>query len=129
MNDEPDQEAIAAAADLVGRTGARNLTVGFLHEDVPVEEAGWWAKAQYKGAVIMVEDHKGLDLALEALAQRLLRGAQCRFCGREVTLGGSRQASDVFRCRWRREGPEWLRGCVETHHERRVPKAPFARGE
>lgn len=126
-----DDDAVAAAADLVGRSGARNLQVGYLHEGVPVEEAGWYAHAQYQGARLTTEDHRGPVEALEALARRILTGAKCVHCGGLVALsddgayymGGTmadgsvwtrRQAHAAGHCRWRRMGPKWLRGCEKS---------------
>ncbi|RCG17276.1 hypothetical protein DQ384_39815 [Sphaerisporangium album] len=41
-----DEDAVMAALDLVGRAGAKSLQVGYLHENVPAEQAAWWAHAQ-----------------------------------------------------------------------------------
>jgi len=41
-----DEDALIAAADLVGRTGATGFEIGYLHDDVPAEKAGWYAHAQ-----------------------------------------------------------------------------------
>lgn len=125
----PEQEArVIAAADLVGRTGARSFAIGYLHDDVPVEEAGWYAHAQYRGARISADDHRSPGDAAEALAIRLLTGARCK-CGKLVALvpggafaftdpvmaDGSRwsadQAEDAGQCLWRRYGKRWQQGC------------------
>lgn len=45
-----DDDALLATADLVGRSGATGLEVGYLHDDVPAELASWWATAHYQGA-------------------------------------------------------------------------------
>lgn len=100
-----DQDEVDAAADLVGRTGAKSLEVGYLWDDVPAEEAGWYAQVQYQGARIVVEDKTGPVEALMALARRLLDGAMCAHCEKEVSL------RDGVGCRWRREGNKWKRGC------------------
>ncbi len=42
-----DQDAVTACADLVGRTGATNFTIGYLHDDVPPDQAAWYAHAQF----------------------------------------------------------------------------------
>lgn len=129
-----DDDAIVACADLVGRTGATAFQIGYLHDDVPVEQAGWFAHAQFRGARISVEDHRGPVEAAEALCRRLLTGAKCR-CGRLVALSdegaiafdghladGSRwtteQAAAAGQCRWRRMGPRWVRGCERKDEDR-----------
>lgn len=140
-----DEDAITALADLAGRTGARQLQIGYLHDDVPVQEAGWYAHAQYKGARITVDDQPGPVEAADALARRLLDGAKCMTCGGLVTLSdegamayntplvdGSpwtvEQAAAAGLCRWRRVGPRWERGCQgrpppqRPRAERRQPK-------
>lgn len=98
-------DIVVACADLVGRAGASGFEIGYLHDDVPVEEAGWYAHAQYKGARITVEDHQSPTAAALALAQRLLDGATCR-CRRPVSLSDRRDG-----CRWRLMGARWEPGC------------------
>ncbi|GII88245.1 hypothetical protein Ssi03_62350 [Sphaerisporangium siamense] len=130
LDEDLDEEVVLAALDLVGRTGAKQLQVGFLHEGVPVQEASWYAHAQYHGARITEENHKGPAEALEALARRLLTGAKCVHCGGLVTLPGeapsahvagtltdgtrwtAEQASAAGQCRWTRIGPRWARECA-----------------
>lgn len=117
-----------AAVDLIGRSGATGFEVGYLHEDVPAEEAAWWAKAQYKGARLQVEGQRGPVEACEALARRVLLGAKCAHCHGLVALSdrgavafgssmvdGSTwtidQARAAGQCRWTRMGARWARGC------------------
>lgn len=123
-----DDDAITACADLVGRTGATNFEIGYLHDNVPVDQAGWYAHAQYRGARIGVEDKPGPVEAADALCRRLLTGAQCFHCKKLVSLSdhgavaynshltdGSfwtvQAAAQAGQCRWRRVGPRWVRGC------------------
>jgi len=101
-----DDDAVTAAARLVGRTGATGFECGYLHDGKPVQEAGWYAVALYRGARITVEDQPGPVEACDALSRRLLDGAQCRLCGGTVTLTDARAG-----CRWRRAGPAWVAGC------------------
>ena len=121
-------DAVVACADLVGRTGARSFECGYLHEGVPVAEAGWYASAMFKGARIAVEDKASPAEACDALAARLLSGAQCQHCkklvtlnpagavARDVTLVDGRrwtaaEQAKAGLCRWRRDGGRWERGC------------------
>jgi hypothetical protein len=121
-------QRVVAACDLVARTGAREFQIGYLHDDVPTEEAGWYAHAQYRGTRITAENQRGPAEAAEALAVRLLTGAKCK-CGKLVALNsdGARAfrnpvmsdgsafpietAQRVGQCRWRREGEHWVSGC------------------
>lgn len=98
-------DAVIACADLVGRSGATDFKIGYLHDDVPLEEAGWYAHAQYRGARITIEDRRSPSEAALALAERLLRGAACR-CGKRVSLG-----DDSTGCRWQLMGKRWEPGC------------------
>lgn len=93
-----------ACADLVGRAGASGFEIGYVHDDVPVEQAGWYAVAFYRGARLTAADHPSPSLAATALAERILRGGACR-CGRTVVLSGDEG------CRWRLMGPRWEPGC------------------
>jgi hypothetical protein len=124
-----DEKAVIACADLVGRTGATNLEIGYLHDNVPPEQAGWYAQAQYKGTRITAEDHTGPARAAEALARRLLTGARCAHCKGLVSLTSTgaiafglarlidgtpwtaEQASKTAQCLWVRRGERWIRGC------------------
>lgn len=100
-------DLVIAAADLVGRTGATQFQIGFMHEDVPADEAGWYASAWYQGARVTVGEQRSPMDAADGLARRLLRGARCG-CGRKVALHGIGKPSE---CRWRREGPVWVSAC------------------
>lgn len=124
-------DRLIAAVDLVGRSGAREFEAGYLHDDVPLEEADWWASALYKGTKIQVEHEKSPIDAAEALAFRILTGSKCNHCQKLVALsddgafafidahlidGTEWKAKDVARlgqCRWRRVGDRWVRGCEQ----------------
>ena len=69
MSHSWDQDALFAGLHLVERTGAKKVEIGFLHEDVPAEDAGWYAHAQYHGARVTAEDHPGPVEAVEALGK------------------------------------------------------------
>jgi hypothetical protein len=122
-----DDDALMAAADLVGRTGARGFEIGYTHDDVPPEDAGWYANAQYQGARIMAEGAGPVEAA-EALARTLLTGAKCIGCGGLVALsdGGAvafgglmtdgstwtaEEAAAAGQCRWTRMGRKWVSAC------------------
>jgi len=98
-------DAVVACADLVDRTGAAGFEIGYVNDDVPVEEAGWYAHASFRGARIMTENHRSPSSAALALGERLLAGGMCR-CGQLVTL-----ADDQAGCRWRLMGKRWEPGC------------------
>jgi hypothetical protein len=100
-----NEDVMIACMDLVGRAGASGMEIGFLHDDVPVAEAGWYAMATYQGARITAEDHRSPTGAALALAERLLRGATCR-CRRPVSLSDGAEG-----CRWRLVGKRWEPGC------------------
>ena len=121
-----DEDALKAAADLVGRTGARSFEIGYLNDEPPHR---WYAHAQYKGARITAEDHPGPVEAAEGLARRLLTGAKCTGCGGLVALSDdgafiyasaaltdgtkwdAATARRVHQCRWTRVGARWEMGC------------------
>lgn len=109
---ELDSDAIVACADLVGRSGAKNFEIGYLHDDVPIEEAGWYAHAQYRGARITAENKKSPDVAAETLARKILDGGLCTFCARTVTTIKMNIRGD--RCLWYRRGARWVSRCKEN---------------
>jgi hypothetical protein len=98
-------DVVIACADLVGRAGAEDFEIGYLHDDVPAEEAGWYAVARYRGARLTADDHRSPSTAAVALAERLLTDARCR-CGQAVTLADGRAG-----CRWQLAGKRWEPGC------------------
>nr|MDT0660821.1 hypothetical protein [Micromonospora sp. DSM 115978] len=98
-------DAVIAAADLVGRAGATQFEIGWTRDDVPVELAGWYCSAYYRGARLIVDEHRSPDAAAIALAERILTGGMCR-CRHRVAL--SDQADG---CRWRLVGQRWEPGC------------------
>lgn len=124
------ENIIQATADLCDRSGARGFEVGYLHDDVPAEEADWYASAQFRGARVIAEHHVGPADAAFALAMKLLTGAKCR-CGKLVSLvdGGAvafaksslahnfgewsaTAAAAAGQCRWRREEAQWVPSCT-----------------
>lgn len=145
MNVDFDDDRITAATMLVGHTGARDLEIGYLHDDVPSEQAAWWATSTYKGAKMTVENKRGPLEAIEALAVELLTGAKCTWCDGLIALSpdgaiafaggrmmdGTRMPADpdeiaaLGQCLWRRNGPRWEPGCV--HGQSTAPGAPQGR--
>lgn len=128
---EPDDEiAIIACADLVGRSGAKQFQIGYLHDDVPTEQAGWYAHAQYVGARISATDQPSPARAAAELARKILTGGKCR-CGRLAALsedsapelGSGRmvdgsfwpvqQAAAAGQCLWRLIDKTWTPSCPE----------------
>lgn len=97
-------DAVVACADIVGRAGASAFEIGYLHDDVPAEDANWYATASYIGGRIMTDGHRSPSLAAMALAERILRGGTCR-CRHPVTL------TDGPGCRWTLVGKRWQPGC------------------
>jgi hypothetical protein len=100
-----NEDAVLACADLVGRSGASDFEIDFLHDDLPVEQAGWYAVAKFKGARIQTDEHRSPSAAAMALSERLLSGATCR-CRKPVSMSDGKPG-----CRWRLVGPKWEPGC------------------
>lgn len=104
-----DEDAIVACVDLGHRSGAKDFKIGY-HEDEPQEGAlNWYAEAHFKGARIFGEGVGPVEAA-DALSRRLLKGARCRRCGKPIRLGGP-SAGGKGKCRWSRQGAEWVPGC------------------
>lgn len=106
-----DQDALHASLDLVRRAGAEKVEFGYLDENVSVAKARWYAYAQYRGVRVQVPEggapyFVGPVEAVEALARRLLSGARCRRCDKEIVLDDARLG-----CRWTRNGNAWRPGC------------------
>lgn len=108
-------DAILASAELVGRAGGSDFAVGYERDDVPLEEAGWWASATFKGKEVKVVEQRSGALACEILARNLLDGGLCTHCRRVVRIRPQGYVEDVYKgpkpCAWHRVGPTWKRGC------------------
>jgi hypothetical protein len=102
--DPMTEDAVVACADLVGRAGANRFEIGYLHDDVPSEDAGWYAIAFYRGTRMSVDDQPSPAAAADGLACLLLNGT-CR-CGRPAVLD-----PESAGCLWRRVGKRWEPGC------------------
>jgi hypothetical protein len=127
-----DQDALDAAVDLIGRTGAKGFEIGYLHDDVPAAKADWYAQAQYQGARIISENHPGPVEAAEGLARKVLTGAKCTHCHGLIALSDTgatfypgnhlpdgsvfteKEARSRKQCRYRRVGPKWVRSCQKA---------------
>lgn len=119
MTDTPYLEALV---DLADRAGAKAFEIGYLNDNVPVDQAGWWASVEYQGAKLHVEDHESPEHACLALAIRLLAGGKCR-CRHPVVVPGERVKPGRRVCRWTLTdeaelgSPRWTPGCdVESIH-------------
>lgn len=121
------EDRLIAAVDLVGRSGATDLDFGHLDDTANTADARWWAKATYRGAVIMVDEQADPVDAVELLAVKILAGGGCAWCGNLIVLnhpvgdaaldavadlGMIDRVLDV--CRWSRTGRRWDRGCSAT---------------
>lgn len=136
MTSQIDTDVLLAVTDLLKRTGATEFNVGYLHDDVPSEEADWYAYVQYQGARLTVEHHSSPTEAAEALARRVLTGGRCK-CGKLVALDEegaqffpgaagpngekwtAEEAAAAGQCQWKRVGPRWNSEC-EPDGERRT---------
>lgn len=105
FGDYMNTDMVIACVDLVERSGAMQVEIGYLHEGVPSEQAGWYAHCSFQGARITSADHASPSAAALGLSERLLRGATCR-CGRRVILADGRPG-----CRWTLAGKRWEPGC------------------
>lgn len=105
MSEHINEDILNATVHLADRCGARDFEIGHLHDDVPVEEAAWYASVSFQGARITADNHRSPTAAALALAERLLSGGTCR-CRRPVVLSDSAQG-----CRWRLVGDRWEPGC------------------
>jgi hypothetical protein len=138
-------DAILACAELCHRSGATQFEVGYLDDDVPTDQARWWAKAQYRGDRLHVDEQPSPAHACQALATRILGGGHCTTCGVTVTTTTELAAADAQglqpasqRCVWARHGPHWIAGCVDPTVEaarldsataRRAPSQPLNRAQ
>lgn len=108
-----DLDALVAAADIVGRSGAADMEIG-LWED---EDRPWYAYARYTAdgplgadGLIFSDGHPDPVAAVESLARRLLTAAVCTRCRGQVTVDDDHGGGF---CRWTRQGRSWVGGCED----------------
>lgn len=119
-----DEDRLLAAVDMIGRSAARQLEVGWDDDTDPPGD--WWAAARFRGTRVFVEHHATADDAVEALLFLLLEGAQCVLCGRHATVPGARYSDGRPACEYRRVGAWWVRGCDGGHE---APTRPLNRAQ
>jgi hypothetical protein len=143
-----DEDAMDAGLNLIGRTGAKDLEIGYANDDAVLARDGdWYAVCSYAGAKIMEEHHIGPVEAVDTLARRLLTGGKCTHCGGLIALSdkgavafedatlldGTRMTAERYaampQCRWRRMGKVWERGCLDRFPERQGPTRRERRGK
>lgn len=105
-----NEQRLLAAVELVGRSGARQLEIGWTDDEGP-RPGECYASAFYRGARVTVEHQEDPASAVEALAFRLMDGGQCVHCGQAITVPGFTYADGRPSCEFRREGEHWVRGC------------------
>lgn len=103
-----DEDQLLAGVDLVGRAGALDLEIGYVHDVPDSADAEWYATARYRGAKMIAED-RGPAEAVEVLARRLLDNGTCAHCGQVIRLAW--HGNGV--CTWTRQGAKWVRGCAD----------------
>lgn len=78
-----DVQVTLAIIDLIGRSGATDVEMGFLSDDEPYLA---WAKANFRGHRIYAENHANMDFALMDVARRVVHVGQCVDCGRTISF-------------------------------------------
>lgn len=110
------------AIDMAGRSGAKGLEMGYTNDGVPWEEAGWYAKAEFKSGTLVVDDQTDPLEAIEKLAARIQDKARCRWCSRLISWG---PWVGNTRCAWSKVDGRWQPGC-RTDNPETVPEAANA---
>lgn len=114
MSDEASAR-LQADVDLIGRAGARELEVGYLDDDVPADEARWYAKAMWRGTALMYDDQPDPWTAVRLLAERVMRDAACNHCGKPISWG----LATPGHCPWEVRNQRWQVGCAANRADRR----------
>jgi hypothetical protein len=111
--DEATEEGMMAAIDAIARSGAKELEVGHLDDDVPSHLARWYATATYHGAKQSSQDHPDPLTAAEGLMAKLIVGGRCVACGQRIILKGWAGDTKPKRCVWHRVATTWVPGCID----------------
>lgn len=120
--DENNQ--LIAAIDVIGRTGAADIEIGYDDEQ---RAPNWWyatCKVRHPGSpsgwvTATIGGQLGPVVAAEKMARKLINGGTCTHCGRVMSLAGvpSERVMSSNLCRWSRVGKRWERGCTDLVEE------------
>lgn len=104
-----EQVRLAAAVDMIGRTGAEAYLVRFDDDTDPV---AWIAEARYRGQREFGEGDDPI-IATERLLENLLDGGRCTHCGRVTALimEGDHPLRIPAICERWRIGRKYVRSC------------------
>ncbi len=110
------EAAMVACIDVVARSGATDVEFGHLEDDVPIEQARWWATATYRGKKLTIDEQRDPIDALMRLAERVCNNGTCTGCQRSVLLLTGQPGLWIAskpRCLWQLDitGKQWVRGC------------------
>ena len=108
---KPGMQPVVAAADLVGRAGAKGFEIAWDCPHATDSDSGhscpevtWTCSASYKGHRIFTEARSHPAQAANELAVKILTGGSCR-CGETVGLFGAPG------CQWQLVDDRWEPGC------------------
>ena len=113
MNDSVlNMDACVAVADLVARTGGKQLEIGYQDQTVSSKDARWYASAYFKGMRLFCDEQESPQAAADGLALKLLIGGKCTACHRTVRVAGTNYPPRRYDCAWFRAGDAWVQGCT-----------------
>lgn len=81
-----DQDRVAAVAELVGRTGAKNFEVRFSPSEQPDGQLVWLCIAEYGDGRWDAGAGRSPGRAGKRLLEQLINAGQCQFCGRTTGI-------------------------------------------
>src|SRR5687767_13397063 len=78
-----DVQLTKALTVVLGRSGVSDIEVGFLNDSPPYR---CWAKGNWNGHRIYVENHANIDWALLDVARKVFHGGGCLRCHRTISF-------------------------------------------
>lgn len=84
-------DVLVALGLVCERVGALGMEIAYLHDGVPMEEAGWYASAHLRGTRIIAENMVGPIEAAEELIFQILQGGQCFGCRKVAVVDFTRK--------------------------------------
>lgn len=114
--DDTDRAVLTHTVAAVGRTGARGIEIGHLEDgDVPIDQARWYATAQYRGAKVSCDEQTSPIAAVVGLYAMLAAGGTCVTCRRTVAIDHTDQGYT--------DGARMRHGRFQVHRISRPPAA------
>jgi hypothetical protein len=108
-------DLVTALRGLCKDIGVTGLTMSYRgSSEGAADTPEWCCEAVLSGETILIGERHSPSEAALAMAERLLRNAECAMCNRRVALMPGPHLPEPY-CAWKLIGTEWTPGCQIEH--------------